>query len=543
MPIPIIYVKTTKPQGLNRNLGPMFVLAYDKWNDYHYQTMFSAYRIDDQAERYIGQVRILFEGQTTDVATSNLLENAPSADQGGFMFSINKLFISLGENINYYTNLVGAFPKEDERNSILAAINDTIYLESKDPKNESLKLREEPGFQTSLLRGPDEVRAYGEARHTLYPNEYRTDRFNFTTKYTPPDFQSSQEIAFRFDSDPTRPTNTTVLIGPNGTGKSQILKSIASNLSSELTNNSSLSNPKSKFDNIIYFDHPYYYYHLYPQANHRHHIPFYSTPRDILLEILSEDVDYNLESRPKFTNLMRTLKDGLDFDSILIEVNPNYLPKQIHEFTFKDSGQTFLDITKSALKNRTELVEYLSRSSVEYNLCFSNRNKARVERFSSGQITFVLLAMDVISQIKQNSLLLLDEPELFLHPNLETAFMRMLRTLLQLFESYAIIATHSIFMVREVPAKCVRVFAPSEITGVSISVPSIETFGADIADIANLVFDNIAATKPHEEWLKGLIKTGESYNDLRNRIGDKLTNENLTFIRNFIATRDEQNEK
>ena len=74
MAIPIIYVTTRKPRGLDRMQGPMFVLAYDAWNDYSYQTMFSAYRIDKGGDRLIGSVRILYEGQTTEIATSELLQ-------------------------------------------------------------------------------------------------------------------------------------------------------------------------------------------------------------------------------------------------------------------------------------------------------------------------------------------------------------------------------------------------------------------------------------------------------------------------------------
>ena len=175
-------------------------------------------------------------------------------------------------------------------------------------------------------------------------------------------------------------------------------------------------------------------------------------------------------------------------------------------------------------------------------IAFLKGDETHVSYFSAGQAMFVYMVFSAIAGVQRDSLLIIDEPELFLHPNLEMAYLRMLRTLLRLFESYAIVATHSVFVVREVPARNVRIFSPSELSDVSIGLPSIETFGADIAEIANLVFDNIAATKPHEEWLNGLVKKGETYSDVKARLGSHLTDENLTFLRNHLATTREKME-
>ena len=160
MAIPIVYVATKKPSGLDRKQGPMFVLAYDAWNDYSYQTMFSAYRVDEAGDKLIGSVRILYEGQTTEVATSKLLEEAPPAPQGGHQFTLgDRAFLSLGEKISYYSDLRDAFPQQADWTSILKQLNDTVYLEHTDPDNDNLRLRTERGFRTSLLRGDDEARA------------------------------------------------------------------------------------------------------------------------------------------------------------------------------------------------------------------------------------------------------------------------------------------------------------------------------------------------------------------------------------------------
>ncbi len=120
---------------------------------------------------------------------------------------------------------------------------------------------------------------------------------------------------------------------------------------------------------------------------------------------------------------------------------------------------------------------------------------------SSGQQTFVDLVVNILSLIKPNSLILIDEPENTLHPNLEVDFMRILQSILNDFDSFAIIATHSATIVREVPSEFVHVIKFDESAQPLITHPSIKTFGADIGTITNYVFDDIfKEEKPYENW-------------------------------------------
>ena len=73
------------------------------------------------------------------------------------------------------------------------------------------------------------------------------------------------------------------------------------------------------------------------------------------------------------------------------------------------------------------------------------------------------------------------------------------------------------------------------LSGMCVDPPSIETFGADVSEIANLVFDNVAIEKPYEQWLKTLIGDETDFEVLRTRFGKYLNTQSMTVIRNVLA--------
>jgi energy-coupling factor transporter ATP-binding protein EcfA2 len=122
-------------------------------------------------------------------------------------------------------------------------------------------------------------------------------------------------------------------------------------------------------------------------------------------------------------------------------------------------------------------------------------------QLSSGQRLFSYIVINILGAIRRNSLILVDEPELFLHPNLEIDFLRMLKSILASYNSKALIATHSIVTVREIPRDCVHVLEKT-IDGIVIKNPPFETFGGDVQRISSYVFGDKAVSKPYEDWLK-----------------------------------------
>lgn len=77
------------------------------------------------------------------------------------------------------------------------------------------------------------------------------------------------------------------------------------------------------------------------------------------------------------------------------------------------------------------------------------------KRLSSGHKIVLLTITRLVEAIEEKSLVLLDEPEGYLHPPLLSAFIRAISELLIYRNAVAIVATHSPVVLQEVPRSCV----------------------------------------------------------------------------------------
>ncbi|PNK76630.1 hypothetical protein CEQ35_022650 [Yersinia enterocolitica] len=139
----------------------------------------------------------------------------------------------------------------------------------------------------------------------------------------------------------------------------------------------------------------------------------------------------------------------------------------------------------------------------------------------------------IMAEIEDETLLVLDEPELYLHPSLEVGLIKMLKRILKETKSYAVIATHSAFIVREISKNNVsilreKVSSEGEISLThnitTVSKPNIETFGGSLETIMGESFDDYYLKKPFENDIDIKIEKYESIdmaiNELFPLIGD-----------------------
>jgi energy-coupling factor transporter ATP-binding protein EcfA2 len=153
---------------------------------------------------------------------------------------------------------------------------------------------------------------------------------------------------------------------------------------------------------------------------------------------------------------------------------------------------------------------------------------------SSGQNIFVNLVINLLSTIKKNSLIIVDEPENALHPNLEIEFMKLFKAILDEFDSFAIIATHSAIITREVPRNFVHVIKINEKDDSPVIIPpTINTFGANIGTIINYVFDDVfVSEKPYKDWLEKQKTLYDSFDSFEREFGQKLGYDFMLTCRN-----------
>lgn len=150
---------------------------------------------------------------------------------------------------------------------------------------------------------------------------------------------------------------------------------------------------------------------------------------------------------------------------------------------------------------------------------------------SSGEISFLKFAAQVSLHIENGSLLLLDEPETHLHPNFVSRFVALLDNLLAQTGSAAIVATHSVYFVREVFREQVTVLRMTEAGRVEAAAPALHTFGADVGAISYFVFGEDEPSKLAAEVQDGLLKENLSWESLYERYRNDLSLEFLTDLR------------
>jgi ABC-type methionine transport system ATPase subunit len=155
---------------------------------------------------------------------------------------------------------------------------------------------------------------------------------------------------------------------------------------------------------------------------------------------------------------------------------------------------------------------------------------------SSGQRLFAYIVINVVGAIRRNSLILIDEPEFFLHPTLEIQFVDMLKQILFRFNSKALLATHSVVTVREVPADCVHVYERGDDRLILKKLP-FQTFGGDVQRISSYVFGDNAVSKPFETWIERQLSEYGSAEDLIAALGDDVNEELIIQIRASARSR------
>lgn len=108
-------------------------------------------------------------------------------------------------------------------------------------------------------------------------------------------------------------------------------------------------------------------------------------------------------------------------------------------------------------------------------------------RLSSGQRLVTVVLANLLANIDNESLLLLDEPELHLHPGLDSKITQLIYGGLRDYNSLAVISTHSPRILQHIPAHYVRVL--QRIGDQPLVRPlSMECFGENLNTITHEVF-------------------------------------------------------
>ncbi|MGM0881393.1 MAG: AAA family ATPase [Bacillota bacterium] len=113
------------------------------------------------------------------------------------------------------------------------------------------------------------------------------------------------------------------------------------------------------------------------------------------------------------------------------------------------------------------------------------------ELASSGEKQFLFTMINILSKIEHDSIVLIDEPEISLHPNWQINYINYLKNIFSKYKScHFIIATHSHFMVSDLePSSSSIVSLKMQNNFVKARLHDEDTFGWSVDDILYNIFD------------------------------------------------------
>ena len=136
-----------------------------------------------------------------------------------------------------------------------------------------------------------------------------------------------------------------------------------------------------------------------------------------------------------------------------------------------------------------------------------------LEKLSSGENLLIYIFSSLLDEIKQNTLILFDEPEMHLHPNAISSLIQYMYRLLDHFNSFCIMATHSPLVIQEIPSDNVIIFK-REGDALAVQPLPFETFSQDLTTVTESVFGNTSTSRYHYKVLNHLAQNVKDYDKI-----------------------------
>ncbi|MEE3046006.1 MAG: AAA family ATPase [Pseudomonadota bacterium] len=393
----------------------------------------------------------------------------------GLISALGSRYCSLPVAPHFYDKLIEVVGKRRAR-KFLRMVRDAAFLPPVWKKFEN-----EECFQISLLRSV--ARATESRDHVLKllgPKTYRvTNQFQYSVKL--PGANCHHNIFFDFRASPPVPRRMILFVGANGTGKTQVLANLAIALTGaveqpgstqareKIEKASGLVSPTPSFYSVIA-------------------ISFNAFDDFEIPSLVNSTEEYSVNSRYTYCGIryendriktQRELKDVLMFE--------------IRELT-KERGKTLYHSMRNVLG------EKIAEQLVLFQIFDS------YDALSSGQRICANILTHLVSELQEQSLVLIDEPETHLHPALMTRLLSEISSLLEKYNSFAITATHSPLLAQQHTSKSIRVFARSETDDAIVEIPDFECFGENISTLTNKLFNPGETRRDYAELLKRLMQ-------------------------------------
>lgn len=454
-------------------------------------------------------------------------------------------FATVQGNLNEYRRMVELLGKVETRRA-LEAMHDVSALELR--KDKPLWFDRAVGseaFRLGVLRSTDRYFAYRRARDILTGNEKASlelERTSIRLKFKLTSFANEHEIEMDFSESSYFNRRINVLIGENGVGKSQTLSHLISAIAGERKRRAVLQ-PKGQFSRVLAFSGIPSQTSLPTQVENKRHLQYRFFPlspqgragggrralTSALKDLLRDEVRIGGSRRIEL--LQGALSDWLDFSRICLPIKNGGGP--VHGRVRRIDGMSYLSLDSVSAGEKIFLDQH-SLINPDQTLVFLNEALDQAIPLSSGQELFFRFALNLCAFLEVGTLVLLDEPENHLHPNFVTRLMALLRDLLSATGSFAVVATHSPFVVREVTRKDVSILGRASNANVSVRRPRLQTLGANVAAVSAYVFgDETVPTLTRltvDAMNRGEIPDPDDENFLA-ELAEDLSNEAISHVR------------
>ncbi|GAA2598991.1 AAA family ATPase [Dactylosporangium fulvum] len=497
---------------------PFVRLINDNWDDYKFKTTFHAELcLSPKETTQLGELKVL---QRNQHGGRTLLPE-------GVFDRLGAEYCSLGQNFEYYETLK-QFPKQ-VYDPILRGLRDVVRDE-----RILFAFEQEEGFRLSLMRHGSAARALQDAPGLFGFNEEESGdglRFKFVTNVGGESFN----IVLGFNQVEVLPDNINVVIGYNGTGKTQLLANLALVASADSTKREELRGSAGYFSDsndvrfgaVICISYSAFDTFALPESFLRRSEVSTGTQR---LKDRGEINDYTycgLRKRADEQQLDTREPRGL---KTIDEVHGDF--------------RRALKRARSADK-RAALIAALSiigrepsfgRIGLEPHMAYYDQTwHTYFEKLSTGHKIVLNMLVQIIAHGRPRSLILIDEPESHLHPSLLAAFLRALNGTLRRFNSYAVIATHSPVVLQEMPRNQVRILTRFGSRTI-VQHPLSETFGENVGYLTSNVFNLDNTQTDYHSVLKQLAENDDlSMDDIEELFDGELSGQARAYVRSLRA--------
>ena len=451
---------------------PVVVLSKDNWNDFGFRTVCVAhlYLSRESEVVEIGSFHIMRRGQSTGPW---VFENGPIGFHS--LKDMDEDYCALSSALEFYQRLKDQ--GQDFAIGFLEAVCDAAY-----DATIWNAFEDDTCFETSLLRSKSSAIEVRDKVPNLFGREQALiESFVYTVQL--PGAKNAHSVDFDFSGDPGKPNRLNLLVGRNGSGKTQLLAKLAIALSG-ITREAQRQDQASQRQEL----------EKRQRAGTVEPVPsFY----DIIA------ISFNAFDQFEVPKRRRNAKFRYTYCGIRKSDGSLY------------SAEELISNIKAAVKqagpDQKEAIERTLKSVLELDNVgrFFGAGATRNYRtLSAGQRIALNILVHLIANLKDRSLVLFDEPETHLHPSLMATLITELFWLLREYHSYAILATHSPIIAQQVPSRLIRVIGRTD-NFVEVNRPNIECFGENLSEITNALFETREHERDYTSIIDGLL---ERYN-------------------------------